>query len=101
MIIAGTARCDIRHHSWSLPPRPATCPNVVDFGQGLIVESSGAGRLVCAGDTTFDPSAQILPYGTETDIGRFRCTSATSGMTCLNTSTGHGFFLSAQSYRLS
>jgi hypothetical protein len=100
MIIAGTARCDIRQRSWSPPPRPATCPNVVDFGQGLTVGGSGTGGLVCAGDTTLDPAAQIVPYGTDTVVGSFRCASATSGMTCTNTSTGHGFFLSAQGYRV-
>jgi hypothetical protein len=101
MIIAGTARCDIRKRTWSPPPRPANCPNVVDFGQGLIVGRSGPARFVCAGDTSADPSAPPLAYNTVTRVGEFECGSTTSGMRCTNSTTGHGFFISIQGYRIS
>jgi len=100
VIVAGTARCDLRQRSWSPPPRPKSCPNVVDFGQGLIVSSSGPGQLVCAGDTALDPSAPTLPYGTDTVVGGFRCASRTTGMTCTNASDGHGFFIARETYRI-
>lgn len=100
MIIAGTARCDIRKRTWSPPPRPASCPNEVDFGQGLIVTRSGPARFVCAGDTSADPSAQSLGYGTATSVGGFTCVSASSGMSCRNTATGHGFVIAIQGYRI-
>ena len=99
MIIAGTARCDIKQRSWSPPPTPKSCPPIVNYGQGMIVTASGAGHLVCAGDTTLDPTAQAVPYGTDTIVDTFRCQSRTSGMTCTNTSTGHGFFIAIQGYR--
>ena len=100
IIIDGIARCDIKQRSWSPPPTPKSCPPVVNFGQGL-----GGQRLrvraqfVCAGDTALDPTAQPVPYGTDTIVGSFRCASRTSGMTCTKTDTGHGFFISFQSYR--
>jgi hypothetical protein len=99
MIIAGTARCDIVQRHWSPPPRPKSCPQVVDFGQGLIVSGSGPGRLVCAGDTTRDPGAKALAYDMDTVVGSLRCASRSNGMTCTNTGTGHGFFIAIQSYR--
>jgi hypothetical protein len=99
MIIADTARCDLKAKSWTLPPRPSDCPNIVDFGQGAIVADGRPGRLVCAGDTTLDPSAKTIPYGTDTSVGGFTCQSRTNGMTCTNDSSGHGFFVSFQSYR--
>jgi hypothetical protein len=99
MIISGTARCDLKQKQWTLPPRPSTCPQIVDFGQGMIVTGSGAGRLVCAGDTTLDPSAQVVPYGTDTVVSSFHCASRTDGVTCTDTATGHGFFVSIQSFR--
>jgi hypothetical protein len=99
MIIAGTARCDIKRRLWSPPRRPARCPREVDFGQGLIVTSSGPGHLVCAGDTTLDPAAKPLAYDTDTLVGSLRCQSRTVGVTCLNTGTSHGFFISTQAYR--
>ena len=100
MIIAGTARCDIRKRTWSPPPRPSSCPNIVDFGQGLIVGGSGAARFVCAGDTSADPSAAPLAYNSDTVVGNFTCSSTSSGMTCTNTASGHGFFIAIQGYRI-
>jgi hypothetical protein len=100
MIVGGTARCDIVTRSWTLPPRPASCPPIVNFGQGLEVGSKGAGAFVCAGDTARDPSSARLSYRTASQVGPFLCVSHTSGMTCTNRSTGHGFQISVQRYRL-
>jgi hypothetical protein len=100
VVLDGTARCDINHRDWSPPPHPASCPQEVDFGQGLQVHGSAAGGFVCAGDTAMDPSAPKLAYGSASVEGPFRCVSATTGMTCTDTTTGHGFFISIQSYRL-
>jgi hypothetical protein len=99
MIIDATARCDIIHRVWSPPPRPSTCPKIVDFGQGLIVTASGAGRLVCAGDTVLDPQAELLPYNAATAIGSFECVSRITGMTCADLQTHHGFTIAIQSYK--
>jgi len=98
-IIDGTARCDIVQRDWSPPARPASCPSEVDFGQGLQV-GSGSGSFVCAGDTTQNPSAPKLAYGTASEKENFSCVSRESGITCTNTSSGHGFFISRQSYRV-
>lgn len=94
----GAARCDISERDWSAP-RPAGCPTESDFGQGLTVGRSGAGEVVCAGDTTLDPSAPKLAYGSASRAGGTTCVSRARGLTCTN-SGGHGFFISVQSYRL-
>ena len=60
----------------------------------------GAARFVCAGDTSADPSAQALAYNTDTVVGDFKCGSTTSGITCANTASGHGFFIAIQGYRI-
>jgi hypothetical protein len=85
-ILDGTARCDINHRTWSPPPHPSSCSKEVDF--------------VCAGDTALDPSGHPLAYGATDSVGAFRCASATTGMTCTEVHTGHGFFISIQSYRI-
>ncbi|MBV9309261.1 MAG: hypothetical protein JOZ73_00415 [Solirubrobacterales bacterium] len=99
IVAGGTARCDIKQRSWTPPPRPPGCPSQVDFGQGLQVGGDDVGHLVCAGDTALNPSAAKLAYGTRSEIGSLRCDSATSGMTCTDAATGHGFFIASQSYR--
>jgi hypothetical protein len=40
-----------------------------------------------------------LPYGSSKTVGRFRCTSALTGVTCVVNATGKGFFLSKQSVK--
>ena len=100
LLAAGELRCDIGRRSWSPPPRPANCPAVVGFGQGLELPARGAARFVCAGDTVRDPHSPVLAYGTTSAAGPFECISALSGMTCTRPANGHGFFLSTQTYRL-
>jgi hypothetical protein len=55
---------------------------------------------VCAGDTALDPQAPAIPYGDAAGVGPFICSSsATTGFTCTNMNTGHGFQISIQTYR--
>jgi hypothetical protein len=95
----GGARCDIRKRDWSPPPRPAKCPEQVDYGQGIEVTHRGEATFVCAGDTALDPSSSALSYGTASEVGGAECISRKNGVTCVNQS-GHGFFLSVQSYQV-
>jgi hypothetical protein len=44
-------------------------------------------------------SFRLLSYGSSATAGRFRCRSASAGVTCVVTKTGKGFFLSKQSIR--
>lgn len=94
-----SARCDIRERTWSPPPEPAYCKKAgVDFGQGLSVATRHA-TFVCAGDTTLGGPG-LLGYGHSSQRGTILCVSRTAGITCRNTATAHGFFLSRTSYRL-
>jgi hypothetical protein len=94
----GGARCDIRKRDWSPPSRSASCPEQVDFGQGLTVDHAGRASIVCAGDTALDPSATALDYGEVSELGGTQCISRSEGITCANHS-GHGFFIATQSYK--
>jgi hypothetical protein len=100
MIVGGTARCDIVKRSWSPPPRPSSCPRIVDYGQGVELGVAGAARFVCAGDTARDPVAPKLPYGTASEVAPFLCVSRSTGMSCSNRADGHGFTISIQTYEL-
>jgi len=91
------ARCDIREHSWTPPPKPANCD--LDWGFGVQVATTGEAGFVCAGDTALDPSSAVLAYGQRARQGSFVCDSAEAGVTCTNDATGRGFFLSRESYK--
>ena len=89
-------RCDIRERSWEPPPPPADCE--LDFGQGIELANETRAHLVCAGDTTLG-AEEALEYGETSRVGPYRCVSAAAGLTC-QAESGHGFFLSKETYEL-
>jgi uncharacterized protein DUF6636 len=94
-----SVRCDIRERDWTPPSKPQYCIKAgVDWGQGVAVSSHRA-SVVCAGDTTLGGPG-LLGYGHSSRRGPIYCTSRTTGITCRNADTGHGFFLSRARYRL-
>ncbi len=84
-------RCDIQQTSTRLPRPPASCP--LSWGDSFVLDPTGPGRPLCHGDTVADPSARVIPYGTQWRPYGFTCTSQTTGLTCVN-GAGHGFTLS-------
>jgi hypothetical protein len=99
ILFEGNARCDIDKHGWTPPPRPASCTEQVDYGQGLTVEREGEAGVVCAGDTALNAKDPVLPYTSATEIEGTLCVSQVNGITCTN-AEGHGFFISVQGYKL-
>ncbi len=91
------ARCDILEASLSYPFPPADCD--LDWGHAFEVPSQGMAGPVCAGDTVADPSSFVLGYGASVSLGGVVCTSAQTGMTCINRQ-GHGFTLARAAQRV-
>ena len=119
-LLASGARCDYfaQDRAWDAP-EPANCD--LNWGWSLYVDRTAGTN--CVGDTIVttaalnsgldtwrkpaDPSVDwngialaALPYGSALLVDTFRCDSATTGVTCQNQSTGHGFFMSRESYRI-
>jgi len=86
-----TLRCDIRSGLQPRPPRPASCKLGWGFGYGM--GPTGSSHVVCASDSTIDPTARVLRYGTSWSRGGLSCRSQPAGLRCTNRSR-HGFFLS-------
>jgi hypothetical protein len=97
VIFPGGVRCDIRHYSWPVPPKPKSCE--FDYGGGLSLSKHGKAYYNCVSDTVLG-MGKVLPYGRSRSLGRFRCTSKKSGMRCVNRRNGHGFLLARESIRL-
>src|SRR5262249_54301678 len=87
VIVSSGVRCDIRHYSWPVPPKPKSCE--FDYGGGLSLNKKGKGYYNCVSDTVLG-MGKVLPYGRTRSLGRFRCTSKKSGMRCVNRRNGHG-----------
>jgi hypothetical protein len=82
-------------------PKPHGGCRVVDPAANRVrLASTGPTYGFCSGDVgvlALQGRAVVLPYGTTWRRGPYRCGSATAGLTCRN-SSGHGFFLSRQSW---
>jgi Family of unknown function (DUF6636) len=92
--LPGQARCDVKAHSWSPPPRPKWCD--LDWGFGVEVGEKRSGRYVCAGDSVGSvPKAPTLAPGATVKKGRFTCAILPAGVRCTNRVNGHGFEVSA------
>ena len=93
-----SVRCDIDKRQWKPTPAPSDCQ--LDYGQGISLTAGGGAEFVCAGDTVLGSGGETLEYGQSISAGLLRCESAEDGLTCSDTETGAGFFLSQQSYRI-
>ena len=91
-----TIRCDIRSRLRPEPRAPKSCP--LDYGDSIQVYRLGHPILVCHGDTAIDPGSRVLQYGHTFRRDGLSCTSYVYGLNCSNRS-GHGFFMSRQSWR--
>ena len=90
-------RCDTRYATKYSQPKykPRGCD--LDWGP-LSMGPRGKAGVICAGDTALDPASTVLAYGERTRQGSIVCESAQAGVTCTNEASGHGFFLSRESW---
>jgi len=91
------ARCDIVRKTWQPPAKPADCD--FDWGNGAYVENGKAG-VTCTSDTLIGAAKSTLAYGDSLRAGAFQCDSRSSGVTCRQSETGHGFTLASARYAL-
>jgi hypothetical protein len=76
---------------------PQASVNLGPDGHADICQHRANGH--CTGNFGEGPSFRQLPYGRSVSVGRFRCSSATTGITCIVRATGKGFFMSVQLVR--
>jgi len=93
-----SAGCEIRDHTFSARPRPSNCEGAWGDSVGLV--QGEPAKLDCHSGTLFGGSAATLPYGATQTLGAITCTSEPAGMTCKDSSAGHFFYLSRDSYNV-
>jgi hypothetical protein len=104
----GGAGCEIRDYTWS----PAICPG----GAGLLdyfhLDQGKPAHMICNANTDpqtrqlipgrgtlFVPGLPTLDYGQTRSAGPITCDSERSGIRCTDSSTGHFFQVSRDSYQ--
>ena len=98
-ISRATAACQVGQHNFSTPPRPADCMG--GWGDSVGLTQGGQPSLQCHSDTLLGSSQPVLDYGQTRSVGPITCDSEETGITCTDSSTGHGFSLSRDGYKLS
>ena len=92
-------RCDIRERDWSPPVKPASCPEMTGWGQGLQLHVGTPADFVCAGDTALS-SGSPLAYGDKIVSGSIECESTPDGITCWDFVYGGEFSIARQAYHM-
>jgi hypothetical protein len=98
-VLRATAGCQVGEHTFAAPPRPGACAG--GWGDSVVVTQGRPASMQCHTDTLLPSNDPVLPYGHSRSAGPITCESELSGMTCTDTTTGHGFSLLRDGYRLS
>jgi hypothetical protein len=93
------AACDIKEYTYQ-PPPPPECAKHIKWGNRFTLAPGTPGALACHGDTLRVAGEQTLNYGQTISAGSITCASDLSGMKCTDTSSGHYFQVSKDSYNL-
>jgi hypothetical protein len=94
----GSVGCEIGEHTYIAPPRPSTCH--LGWGDRFELAQGKAPALSCHGDTLRTGNLKTLDYGETAFSGAIRCPVEPAGVTCTDTTTGHFFRISTESYEL-
>jgi hypothetical protein len=103
---APIAMCQIADHTYVAPPGSTRdggpCESGTDLGRDFRLDQGKPAHLTCtysALGSGFGPWP-TLGYGQTRSLGAITCDSETSGITCTDTSSGHFFRISRDSYQL-
>jgi hypothetical protein len=103
--VYGQAECIATQHTWAPPPLPPNCPDPHEpvfflSARPQIGPGRPGGMVQCHENSNFVPPPGSVPleYGRSLTVGAITCDSQPSGITCTDTSSGHFFRVSRDSY---
>ena len=98
---ATSVTCFVHGHTWQAPPYDEKGEGPCDADHAVEVQlgdqGPGATRTTCRSDSL--GAGSVLGYGHTLRVGVVSCRSATTGVTCRNTRTGHGFEVNRSRFR--
>jgi hypothetical protein len=100
-----TLHCSLKHADYAHFMQTVKCgpPIALDW-VGFALGAFRKARVECSGGILYNPSTQkprylTVPYGRTWHAGPFDCHSQVTGLGC-SSHTGHGFFVSRQTWRV-
>lgn len=103
------ALCQIENKTFTVPPGSgrdqtgAPCPGSSGSGNDFRLDQGHPGFIRCSFASIMGGAGipgQTLPYGQSRSLGAITCDSQPSGVTCTDTSSGHFFRVSRESYEV-
>lgn len=95
---APVAECSIRDFTFVAPP-VSPCDGGPTPAHQFKLDQGKPGHFMCAySDLRSTPDWPTLDYGQTRSLGTMTCDSEPAGITCRDSSTGHFFFVSRDSY---
>lgn len=94
------AYCQIADHTWAAPAQSSYGCTLAPTADQFRINQGEAAAFPCMTQHMAPQQQPILDYGQSRSVGALRCDSDPSGMTCTDTSTGHFFRVSSDSYDL-
>jgi hypothetical protein len=91
--------CYVANHTYPLPQGDVDCSAANAWGHFLLNQGEPS-AAECADQVNGLAHAPALDYGQTRSIGPITCDSEPSGVTCTDSSTGHFFRVSQESYQL-
>jgi hypothetical protein len=91
------ANCTVEDATYAVPPDQCQLPGTVHLPQFVLAQGN-APDLSCVSGSVNPPTT--LDYGQTRSVGAITCSSEPSGVTCSDSSTGHFFQVSRDSYQL-
>lgn len=98
-LAADGVACDISDYTYQ-PPPPPECGKHISWGSRFTLTPGKPAAMECHGDTLRVPGEPTLTYGQTASAGTITCASEESGMKCTDSSSGHYFRVSRDSYNL-
>lgn len=93
---APRASCGVVDPTYVIPPRPQSCRGA--FGDQIDLVQGSSPAMVCHTDTTRDSGLPTLPIGETRAVASLSCRSEPAAITCTDSTTGHFFRISRESY---
>jgi hypothetical protein len=97
------AMCQIRDFTYPAPAAAVACPTGAEPGSDFRLDQGGPASLPCryaALDSGYSGAWPTLDYGQTRSQGTITCASEQAGIRCTDSSTGHFFLVSRNSYQL-